>query len=68
MSGFEPFGTQSKNNVLEWIAEDYWSKENQNRMLNIIDLTKYNNNNNSIFYLLVEKRRFPEIKECRSWL
>ena len=46
MSGFEPFGTQSKNNVLEWIAEDYWSKENQNPNAKYPRLTKYNNNNN----------------------
>ena len=46
MSGFEPFGTQSKNNVLEGIAEDYWSKENQNPNAKYPRLTKYNNNNN----------------------
>jgi len=30
MNDFEPFGTQSKRNVLQWIADDYWSKDNQN--------------------------------------
>lgn len=46
MNGFEPFGTQSKNNVLQWIADDYWSIENQNPNAQYPRLTKYNNNNN----------------------
>lgn len=46
MSGFEPFGTQSKNNVLRWIADDYWSKDNQNPDAKYPRLTKSNNNNN----------------------
>ncbi len=47
MSGFEPFGTQSKQNVLQWIADDYWSKDFQNPDAKYPRLTKYNNNNNT---------------------
>ena len=46
MSNFEPFGTQSKRNVLQWIADDYWSKDNQNPNARYPRLTKYNNHNN----------------------
>lgn len=46
MSGFEPFGTQTKRNVLQWIADDYWGKDNQNPNARFPRLTKYNNNNN----------------------
>ena len=46
MSGFEPFGTQSKKNVLQWIADDYWGKDNQNPNARYPRLTKYNNSNN----------------------
>ena len=46
MSDFEPFGTQSKRNVLQWIADDYWSKDNQNPNARYPRLTKYNNHNN----------------------
>lgn len=47
MSGFEPFGTQSKSNVLKWIADDHWSKDNQNPNAKYPRLTQYNNNNNT---------------------
>ena len=47
MSGFEPFGTQSKNNVLKWISDDHWSKDNQNPNARYPRLTQYNNNNNT---------------------
>lgn len=30
MSGFHPFGTNYQNNVLQFIADDYWSESNQN--------------------------------------
>ena len=46
MKDFEPFGTQSKNNVLQWIADDYWGKDNQNPNARYPRLTKYNNRNN----------------------
>lgn len=46
MSGFEPFGTQGKRNILKWIADDYWSKENQNPNARYPRLTQYNNSNN----------------------
>ena len=47
MSGFEPFGTQSKNNVLKWISDDHWSKDNQNPNARYPRLTQYKNNNNT---------------------
>lgn len=46
MKDFEPFGTQSKKNVLQWIADDYWGKDNQNPNARYPRLTKYNNHNN----------------------
>ncbi len=30
MSGFAPFGVSNRRNVLQWIADDYWSRDNQN--------------------------------------
>jgi TonB-linked SusC/RagA family outer membrane protein len=46
MSGFAPFGTQGKRNVLLWVSEDYWSKDNQNPNARYPRLTQYDNNNN----------------------
>lgn len=46
MSGFEPFGTQGRSNVLKWIASDYWSKENQNPDARYPRLTQSNNRHN----------------------
>ena len=40
-------GTQSKSNVLKWIADDHWSKDNQNPNAKYPRLTQYNNNNNT---------------------
>ena len=46
MSGFHPFGTQSRRNVLEWVANSYWSKDNQNPNALYPRLTLHDNNNN----------------------
>ena len=46
MSGFAPFGAQYQRNVLSWIADDYWSQENQNPNAAHPRLTKYENNHN----------------------
>ena len=47
LSGFHPFGTQYNRNVLSWIAEDYWSADNQNPLAKYPRLTEYENNHNS---------------------
>lgn len=47
MSDFEPFGASYNRNVLSWIAEDYWSPNNQNPDAAYPRLTQYNNSNNS---------------------
>lgn len=46
MSGFQPFGTQLNRNVLQWIADDYWSADNQNANAAHPRLTKFDNNHN----------------------
>lgn len=46
MSGFAPFGTQLNRNVLQWIADDYWSADNQDVNAAHPRLTKYDNNHN----------------------
>ncbi|MDR3365439.1 MAG: TonB-dependent receptor [Prevotellaceae bacterium] len=47
MSGFHPFGTQYNRNVLQWIADDYWSPGNQNINANYPRLTKFDNPHNT---------------------
>lgn len=47
MSGFHPFGTQYNRNVLQFVADDYWSDTNQNINAKYPRLTKYNNDHNS---------------------
>lgn len=47
MSGFHPFGTQERRSVLSWIADDYWSKDNQNVNAAYPRLTKYDNAQNN---------------------
>ena len=49
MSGFSPFGTSYNRNVLGWIADDYWSKENQNPDAGYPRLTQFQNNHNNAF-------------------
>ncbi len=54
MSGFHPFGTQNSRNVLQFIADDYWSPDNQNIYAAYPRLTKIghgNNTANSDFWL-----------------
>ena len=46
MSGFHPFGTQTRRNVLQWVANDYWSQNNQNPNALYPRLTLHDNNNN----------------------
>lgn len=46
MSNFSPFGAQYQRNVLQWIADDYWSAENQNPNAAYPRLTKFENNHN----------------------
>lgn len=47
MSGFSPFGSQQRRNVLQWIADDYWSKDNQNINAHHPRLTQTENNHNT---------------------
>lgn len=47
MSGMHPFGTYNHRNVLSWIAEDYWSENNQNPDAAYPRLTKFDNNHNT---------------------
>lgn len=47
MSGFHPFGTQSINNVLQFVADDYWSLTNQNIYASYPRLSQIDNANNT---------------------
>lgn len=54
MSGFAPFGNQNRRQVLQWIADDHWSKDNQNIRARHPRLTQTDNNHNmqgSTFWL-----------------
>lgn len=46
MSDFDPFGAQLNRNVLQWIADDYWSADNQNVNASYPRLTKYGSDHN----------------------
>ncbi|MGQ3535526.1 hypothetical protein ACT72W_00145 [Ornithobacterium rhinotracheale] len=48
LSGFNAFGTNSRNNVATWIAEDYWSPNNQNINAGYPRLTKDDHANNTV--------------------
>ncbi len=48
MSGFHPFGASYNRNVLQWIADDYWSADNQNPNAAYPRLTQYVNDHNSV--------------------
>ncbi len=64
MSGFHPFGSQIDRNVLQFIADDYWSPTNQNVNAKYPRLTKYDNNHNtqgSDFWL--RNGRYLKLKE-----
>lgn len=47
IGGFHPFGTSSIRNVLDWIAEDHWSQENQDIFASYPRLSKLENPNNT---------------------
>jgi TonB-linked SusC/RagA family outer membrane protein len=47
MSGFHPFGTQSNRSVLQFIADNHWSEENQDIYAAYPRLTKYDNDHNT---------------------
>jgi TonB-linked SusC/RagA family outer membrane protein len=47
MSGFQPFGTQYNRNVLQWIADDYWSSTNQNPNAAYPRITQFDNGHNT---------------------
>ncbi len=47
MSGFHPFGTGTHKNALSWIADDYWSRDNQRPDALYPRLTLTNNDHNS---------------------
>ncbi|MRJ10809.1 TonB-dependent receptor [Ornithobacterium rhinotracheale] len=48
LSGFGTFGTNSRNNVAEWIAADHWSPSNQNINAGYPRLTQLDHANNTI--------------------
>ncbi len=47
INNFHPFGTSSNRNVLEFIADDYWSVENQNVFAAYPRLSKMDHPNNT---------------------
>ncbi|NDV47395.1 SusC/RagA family TonB-linked outer membrane protein [Paludibacter sp. 221] len=47
MSEFHPFGTSENKNVLQFIADDYWSEQNQNPFAAYPRLTQVDNPNNN---------------------
>ncbi len=48
MSSFHPFGSSNMRNVLQWIADDYWSPTNQNIYASYPRLSKQDPKNNSV--------------------
>lgn len=48
INNFHPFGSSSNRNVLEFIAEDYWSNDNQNIYAQYPRLTKMDHANNTV--------------------
>ena len=47
MSGFHPFGSSVNRSVLKFIADDYWSIDNQNIHASYPRLTKMDHGNNT---------------------
>lgn len=47
ISGIEPFGTLTPNNVFQWIADSHWSQDNQNLNAAYPRLTKDSHANNT---------------------
>ena len=48
MSGFHPFGTSDSRNVLKFVADDYWSENNQNIYAKYPRLSKQEHANNTV--------------------
>lgn len=48
MSGFHPFGKEGRRNVLQFIADDYWSDSNQNIYAKYPRLTEIEQPNNTV--------------------
>lgn len=48
ISGIHPFGTDGTRNVLSFIADDYWSEDNQNPYAAYPRLSKQDNANNTV--------------------
>lgn len=48
ITGFHPFGSSVNRNVLQFIADDYWSQDNQNIHASYPRLTKMDHGNNTI--------------------
>lgn len=47
VNGFHPFGDNSLRNVLEWVAEERWSPDNQNSNATYPRLSRNTNDNNT---------------------
>ncbi|MFV0483033.1 MAG: TonB-dependent receptor [Bacteroidales bacterium] len=65
MSGFHPFGTQNSHNVMQFIADDYWSEDNQNIYASYPRITKTSHSNNTVasdFWL--RDARFLKLKNA----
>lgn len=48
MEGFHPFGSDNHQNVLQFIADDYWSVENPNPLARYPRLSAIDNRNNTV--------------------
>lgn len=48
MNGFHPFGTNETRNVLDFVADNYWSVDNPNPDAKYPRLSRYDNNNNNV--------------------
>lgn len=48
ISGFHPFGNYTNRNVMQFIADDYWSVDNQNIYARYPRLTQLPNDNNTV--------------------
>lgn len=48
MTGFHPFGTNTRQSVLKWIGDSHWSPDNQDIYADYPRLTKDDHNNNRV--------------------
>lgn len=48
LSGFHPFGTNTRRNVMQWIVDSHWSPDNQDIHANYPRLTQDNHQNNTV--------------------